>query len=260
MSSGYLPIHILFIVDISLSANVPFIYTTESKPEKGLLVPRTTRGREVAAYLSYIIDFYDRLPKYSIFIHATHDQWHNDILGPKTLETLPHLRLQAVDAHGFINLRCTHTPGCPVGVNPKNPTQTDIEKKDIRAYFAQAYQELFAVPFEEVPTHIGNVCCAQFAVSRERIRARPRKDYERMLNWARGTSLTHDFGVGWVFEKVWHIVFLMDSTQYVHSITRILSILLMLLNSCPRYEQCRCDNYGWCGPLASGERLHAVGS
>ena len=29
-------------------------------------------------------------------------------------------------------------------------------------------------------------------------------------------------------------------------------------NSCPRFEQCRCDVYGWCGPLPSGESFQAV--
>lgn len=29
-------------------------------------------------------------------------------------------------------------------------------------------------------------------------------------------------------------------------------------HSCPRYEQCRCDTYGWCGPLPSGEVLQPV--
>jgi hypothetical protein len=31
-----------------------------------------------------------------------------------------------------------------------------------------------------------------------------------------------------------------------------------IINSCPRFEQCRCDVYGWCGPLPSGESLQAV--
>lgn len=33
---------------------------------------------------------------------------------------------------------------------------------------------------------------------------------------------------------------------------------VLTLISCPRYEQCRCDVYGWCGPLKSGETLQAV--
>ena len=29
-------------------------------------------------------------------------------------------------------------------------------------------------------------------------------------------------------------------------------------SSCPNYEQCRCDLYGWCGPLFSGDTLQPV--
>lgn len=64
-----------------------------------------------------------------------------------------------------------------------------------------------------MPGEIGNVCCGQFAVSRERIRARPKEDYVRILDWAATTELTDDFGVGWVMEKLWHIVFGMDAVQ-----------------------------------------------
>ncbi|KAB8238027.1 DUF3431 domain-containing protein [Aspergillus alliaceus] len=219
---------------------IPFIYTTDSIPAPYLLIPHTTRGRESTAYLSYIVDYYDQLPKYSIFIHSGVDQWHNDLFGPRTSSALPHLRLEAVDAQGYVNLRCEHNPGCPTSVNPWEPTQIDIEKDDIRAFFPQVYETLFNVGSEKVPQHIGNVCCGQFAVSRERILERPRQDYERMLKWAGETELTDSFGVGWVFEKVWHIIFGMDVIY------------------CPRYEQCRCDTYGWCGPLPSGETLQAV--
>ncbi|KAG2019559.1 hypothetical protein GB937_005108 [Aspergillus fischeri] len=219
---------------------IPFIYTTDRKPAPHLLVPHTTRGREAAAYLSYVVDFYDQLPPYTIFIHSNQDQWHNDLFGPKTSVALRNLRLEAVAAQGYVNLRCEHEPGCPTNVHPWSPTQIDIDKKDIRAYFPQVYQTLFGVGKEHVPEHIGNVCCAQFAVSRERILQRPKRDYERMLAWAAETDLTDSFGVGWVFEKVWHVVFGMEDIY------------------CPRFEQCRCDVYGWCGPLANGETLQAV--
>ncbi|KAJ5151704.1 hypothetical protein N7492_009999 [Penicillium capsulatum] len=218
----------------------PFVYTTDPHPEQGLLVPPTMRGRETPAYLSYIVDHYDKLPEYSIFIHANSEQWHNDLFGPFTRDALKSLRLEAVDALGYVNLRCEHDPGCPTGVFPLHPTEIDIAKKDIRAYFAQAYQQIFNVAHDQVPTEIGNVCCGQFAISRERILARPKEDYQRILDWAATTKQTDDFGVGWVMEKLWHIVFGMDAVY------------------CPRYEQCRCDVYGWCGPLKSGETLQAV--
>ncbi|OJJ64598.1 hypothetical protein ASPSYDRAFT_75173 [Aspergillus sydowii CBS 593.65] len=220
---------------------IPFIYSTDDIPDHRLLTPHTTRGREAAAYLSYVVDHYDNLPPYSIFIHSNLEQWHNDLFGFEMPATLRNVRLDAVDAMGYVNLRCKHDPGCPTSVHPWNPTQIDIDGNDIRAFFPEVYKIIFNVGDKKVPEHIGNVCCGQFAVSRERILQRPRSDYERMLKWAAETQRTDSFGVGWVYEKIWHIIFGMEEIY------------------CPRYEQCRCDVYGWCGPLAdTGETLQAV--
>ncbi|KAJ5908985.1 hypothetical protein N7495_001667 [Penicillium taxi] len=189
------------------------IHRSSTSPESGLLLPFTRRGRETAAYLSYVVDFYDQLPEYSIFIHAYPEQWHNDILGPYTHNTLKHIRFEAVDVHGYVNLRCELNPGCPTSIFPLSPSQADIDAHDIRASFSDAYQEIFSVPIDKVPVELGNVCCAQFAVSRKRILERPREDYMRMLEWAATTKMTDDFGVGWVMEKLWHIIFGMDAVQ-----------------------------------------------
>jgi hypothetical protein len=189
----------------------PFIYSVDPYVEPGCLAPRSRRGRETAPYLSYVIDNYDSLPEYSIFIHAHHEQWHNDV-GSRTADVLKSLRFQHINATGFVNLRCSLFPGCPVGVNPLDPTDYDIRNKDTRAFFAEIYMELFNVPREKVPKHIGNVCCAQFAVTRARILQRPKSDYERMLRWA-DNSHEGDFGVGWVFEKLWDIIFGMDAIK-----------------------------------------------
>lgn len=145
------------------------------------------------------------------FVHAGAEQWHNDILGPRTSTILQNLRLDRVAERGYVNLRCTHDPGCPVGVNPHEPTQIDIDAGDIRAYFVSVYMQLFGVEKEQVPQHIGGVCCAQFVVSRKRVLERPKKQYEAMLDWAINGKETDSFGVGWVFEKVWHIVFGMEA-------------------------------------------------
>lgn len=165
------------------------------------------RGRETITYLTFVIDHYDALPDYTAFIHANKDQWHNDILGSTSAAILKNLRLETIDRDGFANLRCSLDPGCPIGINPLAPTQIDIDAKDTRAYFADIYMELFDVPPSGIPEHIGNVCCAQFVVSKKRILERPKKDYERMRTWALESNSTDSFGVGWVMEKVWHITF-----------------------------------------------------
>ncbi|CAD0083320.1 unnamed protein product [Aureobasidium vineae] len=179
----------------------PFIYSVDSSVEPGCLAPRSGRGRETAAYLSYIIDDYDSLPGYSVFIYAKDEQWHKDVLGQKAPDTIKALRFQHINATDFVNLRCTLFPGCPLGLNPLDPPEQDIRNKDTRAFFAEIYMELFDVTREKVPKHIGNVCCAQFAVTRSRIMRRPKSDYERMLRWTDQTQQA-DFAVGWLFEKL----------------------------------------------------------
>lgn len=205
-------------------------------------VPHTGEGREAAAYLSYIVDYYDSLPKYNIFIHGGPDQWHNDVMGPQTDLVLSAIRYDAVDRLGYMNLRCTFDPGCPVGVHPHAPTQIDIDGDDTRARYVDIYSHLFNVTAPEVPEQIGYICCAQFVVTREQIQKRPRSDYMRMLKWLAEYPEDDSHSKGWVFETIWHIVFSQDAIL------------------CPRYEQCRCDVYGWCGPLPSGEMMKALGS
>lgn len=192
----------------------PFIYSMKSPAESGCLTPRSRRGRETAPYLSYIIDNYDSLPDYSIFIHSKDEQWHNDILGTKSADTIKALRFEHINATGFVNLRCALNPGCPLGVNPLDPTEEDIRRKDTRAFFAEIYMELLDVTRDQVPRHIGNVCCAQFAVTRARILRRPKSDYETMLRWVENSHEV-DFGIGWVFGKLWDTIFGMDAIKYV---------------------------------------------
>lgn len=84
--------------------NTPFIYTMDQNPETELLVAHSSRGREASAYLSFVVDLYDELPEYSIFLHANSDQWHNDLFGPQTSSVLHSLRREAVDAMGYLKL------------------------------------------------------------------------------------------------------------------------------------------------------------
>ncbi|KAG0153450.1 hypothetical protein PDIDSM_2102 [Penicillium digitatum] len=170
-----------------------------------LLTAHSSRGREASAYLSFIVDLYDELPEYSIFLHANTNQWHNDLFGPQTSRALQSLRREAVDAKGYLNLRCASNPGCPFHVNPNNPTQAHIDKNDARANFPRICKEIFGED-AYVPEQIGGICCAQFAVSRTHIRQRPKSDYVRMLNWMNEKSVP-------LVETLWHMVFGMERVQ-----------------------------------------------
>ncbi|KAK2845238.1 hypothetical protein FQN49_005917 [Arthroderma sp. PD_2] len=190
---------------------VPFVYSVDNDPRYPLHTPKNV-GREAMVYLSFIIDYYDSLPEVVAFTHSTNRQWHNDIKGLKTVNILTQLQVNSVKRKGYVNLRCKWEPGCPTSLNPLNPTEIDIREQNERAKLPEIYMDLFNVTRNNVPEHIGGVCCAQFAVTRERIRARPREDYIRMRNWALESGFT-SFGIGWVFEQVWHVVFGEEAIQ-----------------------------------------------
>lgn len=188
---------------------VPVVYSVDAERGYDFKVPKN-HGREAMVYLTFIIDHYDVLPEIIAFTHATDVQWHNDVLGDRTSNVLKNLRYDTVESKGYVNLRCTHVPGCPTAVHPHDPSDTDIKNDDVRVYFADYFMELFNVTRAEVPEHIGGVCCAQFAVTRDRIRQRPREDYVRMRKWVMTPGLdSHD--IGWVFELLWHMVFMEEA-------------------------------------------------
>lgn len=57
---------------------------------------------------------------------------------------------------------------------------------------------------------MGAACCAQFAVSRNRVLERPLSDYEALRQWVVDTPLS-DARSGRVLEFLWHVIFGMDA-------------------------------------------------
>lgn len=189
----------------------------DEDPEDGFLVPHSRKGHEASAYLSYIVDHYDELQPYTIFLHGRADQWHNDVAGPYTMNVLQNLRYEAVSLNGYVNLRCANRPGCPSTLSQVYPQLLDFYYQYLIDQLPQILYDLLRIDPSETPLDIGHQCCAQFAVSRERIHERPRSDYIRILEWVATTDMTDNYGIGWLIEKLWHMIFGMPAVQYVLS-------------------------------------------
>ncbi|KAJ6155389.1 hypothetical protein N7470_005955 [Penicillium chermesinum] len=192
----------------------PLIYSLDEYPWMDHYYTTYSRkGHEASAYLTYIIDHYDNLAPYTIFIHGRSDQWHNDIAGPHTRNILPNLRVEAVALNGYVNLRCTNRPGCPSTLFQAHPVTLDYDYVYLIDQLPRVLNEMLGTALEDVPEDFGHQCCAQFALSRERILQRPRSDYIRILNWIATTDMTDNYGIGWMVEKLWHYIFGMPAVQ-----------------------------------------------
>ena len=186
------------------------------------------KGHEAMVYLSYIIDHYDNLSDITVFVHSHQKTWHNnDLLDSDMLVTIEHLSAEHVIRQGYFNLRCHHEPGCPDWLHLDRPDdQLDTYRKmEERAFSLDVWHELH--PGVPPPKAISQPCCAQFAVSRERIGAIPKKEYVRYRDWLLHTKLSDTYS-GRVMEYSWQYLF------------------AGVPELCPAMHVCYCEGYGIC--------------
>lgn len=134
-----------------------------------------------------------------LFIHSLRYQWHNDDPYYDGVPMLRNFQLPYLEAQGYVNLRCVWNLGCPYEILPFR----DTHRQDVHAgeYFKTGFMELF--PGSEVPEVVGVSCCAQFGVTKWKVRERPKSDYEHFRNWLKTTDLTDEFS-GRIMEYSWH--------------------------------------------------------
>ncbi|KAK2763215.1 hypothetical protein FQN54_009851 [Arachnomyces sp. PD_36] len=191
--------------------------------ETAELTVRKNKGRESMVYLTYIIDNYDKLPDYMLFIHSLRYQWHNDDPLYDGVPVLRNFQLPYLEKEGYVNARCAWTLGCPSEIKPFQ----DTHRQDVHVgeYYKNGFMELF--PGAKVPEAVGVSCCAQFGVTRSKVRERPRSEYERYREWLLETPLADDLS-GRIMEYSWHMIF---NKEAVH---------------CPTAQDCYCNVFGLC--------------
>lgn len=118
------------------------------------------------------------------------------------------LNIDNVLKNGYVNLRCNGTPGCPGELHPQ---RTKFPKDAIEVGYKTFWKYMYGSE-ESIPALVGVACCAQFAVTKEKIRERPREFYVKAREWLLDTTES-DEGSGRVFEYFWHIMFGMPAVQ-----------------------------------------------
>lgn len=159
------------------------------------------KGNEAMAYLTYIIDHYDRLPDVVFFHHSHAKSWHQAL---DSLAEVTSLRASYVQVAGFANPRCL--PGCEnlipvagyaVDLDLLHRVGRDVQLATLLDEFVNR------TAGERVPARVAAPCCAQFAVARERILRREREWWVRLRKWLVDTPLG-DIESGRLLEYTWH--------------------------------------------------------
>ncbi|CAI7642889.1 unnamed protein product [Penicillium bialowiezense] len=177
------------------------VYTVDD-PQARLTVEQN-KGKESNIYLQYILDNYDKLPEYMVFLHAHQYSSHVEFWEQDNVLTVQRLQLDYLRKTGYLNLRCDWTPGCPDEVQPFR----QMAGRTTELAFAGAWIRIFNNT--DIPEMVATPCCAQFAVTREQVHKRPRSDYESYHHWLMTTELDDETS-GRVFEYLWHIIFGQD--------------------------------------------------
>ncbi|KAK4693603.1 hypothetical protein P7C71_g3830, partial [Lecanoromycetidae sp. Uapishka_2] len=194
-----------------------------NNPKEPLHPPRN-KGREVMIYLTYIIDHYEALPDIMIFMHAHRYSHHNnDLLGYDAVQMIRRLSSDHVIREGYFNMRCHWRPGCPEWLHPHNKVES-LERQE-EEVLSRCWEELF--PWEPLPKALGQPCCAQFALSKQRVHAIPLSHYVFYRDWMMRTPLS-DYVSGRIWEYSWQFLFTGQSTL------------------CPAEHICYCDGFGVC--------------
>lgn len=178
------------------------IYTVDD-PTAPLHTP-ANKGKEAMAYLTYIIENYTSLPSIVVFLHSHQSGyshgWHTDAWGYSNVRAVRSLQLNYVRKNGYVNLRCSWSPGC----KPKHRFNAHVTPEIWRELFGNGAKE------QEVPQQIGAACCAQFAVSKEQVLSRDLNEYVHFRRWILDSELG-DGKSGRVFEFLWHVIFGKDA-------------------------------------------------
>ena len=154
------------------------IYVNDD-PQAPLTIPRN-KGRESTTYLTYILDHYEDLPDYIVFIHSQRYQWHNEDPMYDGVQVIKNLRLLHVEEEGFCSLRCTHAVGCPKNLHPDPDALHAYDPLAPMLDSNRLYADVFRVllPNHPLPQVVGASCCSQFALTRAKVLERPKEDYE----------------------------------------------------------------------------------
>jgi hypothetical protein len=169
---------------------VTLVYDHDESAQSNPYSLNLNKGKEASAYLKYIIDKYDSLPLYSLFIHDKDTSWHHQ---GSIVKLILDNQGSTKKYYNFNNRVCSTI---------KNGVWKEMKS------FYNKFLSKYLGPIEYFGDWtVNHLCCAQFVVHKSKIRQHPKKFYQDLFNWITTTNMDHEI-TGRLLEWTWRIIFL----------------------------------------------------
>lgn len=179
-----------FKEDLDWIHGVKYPVTVFSKTEKEFNFIPFNKVQEVPAYVKYIIDNYNCLPLYSIFVHGHFESEHQDTNIVRKINSLKF-------NNDIINLnRPDWTAKISLG--------DDFSDKKY-SWLSENWFDIFG-EYIKLPDTLTFYSCAQFAVRRECILKHPIEFWQKIYYWCE-TNTLDNYVSSRIFEYVWYYIF-----------------------------------------------------
>jgi hypothetical protein len=151
------------------------------------------KGNEASSYLKYIIDNYDNLDDYTIFVHGHRTHWHHTSNIDEKINNIDFV-------HDYYNIN-------EVEIDKLHYALNSVEMENKSNLLPKAWNSFINETGISVDyIKLGCITCAQFYVNKNLILKHPREEYIKMYNWLMNSNII-SFWTGRVFEHSWHYIF-----------------------------------------------------
>lgn len=213
--------------DVSWLARLPYPHVVYSKtdPAADRYLPRNV-GVEAEAFLTFIVEQYDRLPRTAVFVHGHETSDHQD-------GTVAHLLASLGDLGQYAYRNFNSKMAMFV-----YDRRAMLRDRVMDEYFSLLDDAFVAAPQpildsphpwqnaelhrlvlgddDPLPPYLVTMPCAQFVVHRDVIRSRPREYWRRLLDTMYALHDEHGLSgrdAGIVFEYLWFYIFTRETDE-----------------------------------------------
>lgn len=155
------------------------------------------KGREAGSFIWYICNFWDKLPDRIAFIHGHEFSYHQT----------KHL-FDAIEEHNDKDFHGLNGDNCFAYHDLDFICRLPTDDQTLHSAFKMLWHVLLEKELGLCPEAILLESCAQFIVSKQRIKRLPLSFYESILDFIYSTEIgKSNYTIGAFFELVWHIIF-----------------------------------------------------